>query len=128
MTAIQVFIDNTLSSGTECLNSILFTFFHFCLWSTSNNWYTITSMNLVPLHTMSTQISNTPHFVHLLINLYLKRFHGLLNRFTNLSKSSINTCSLDASICCFLDSLQEIVVSRIKCYSECTICHETLDM
>ena len=56
VTAIYILENFTFSSGSKGFNGILLSFNHFCFWATFYNWHTISSMDLVSLHTVPAQI------------------------------------------------------------------------
>ena len=69
--AIYILENFTFTSGSKGFNGILLSLNHFCFWATLNDRYTISSMDLVSLHTMTAQVLDCFDWVCLVSNFNL---------------------------------------------------------
>jgi len=98
--AIRSIEDLSFTCWSECLDCKQFTFFHFCLFTSFDNWDTLTSMDGVGSNRMTTEILDRFHWICFVSNLNFMRLHYLLNCSTNVTQAHVNSRCLDTFICC----------------------------
>lgn len=126
--AVSFFSDKAFSCWAKSFNCILLSFLHFDVWICFYAWNCFASMNLVRIDWMSIQILHNFNWVNLSFDLNLIRFHSLLNKSSNISKSNINTCLLETCISCIFNSLEKFIISWIECDCESCINDSSVDM
>jgi len=126
--AVSFFSDNTFSCWAKSFNCILLSFLHLDVWVCFYTWNCFASMNLVRIDWMPIQILHNFNWINLSFDLNLIRFHSLLNKSSNISKSDINTCFLETCISCIFNSLEKFIISWIECHCKSCIDDSTVDM
>lgn len=125
MAAIHVFPYVSLTRRSEGFNGILFAFLHLVLIWALDNRHALASMNLVPLDAMTAKVLDCLNSISLALNFDLIRFHGLLNGFTDLTESGIDTRVTNAGICRIFYSLEEVIVGWVERNCECAVGHDS---
>jgi len=125
MTAIYVFPNVTFSGRSEGLNSILFTFLHLVLILALNDGHALSSVNLVPLYAVATEILNRSDAVGFALDFNFIRLHSLLYCFTNLTKSGIDTRMTDAGVSRVFDGFKKIIIGRVERDCKGTVGHDS---
>lgn len=77
---------------------------------------------------MTAQILHALDSVRLVIKCNFVRLHNLLNGFTNITKSHVDTSRLDSRVCSFLDGEQKRVKNRIESHREGAIDDMAIDL
>ena len=126
--AIYILKNFTFTSRSESFNGILLSFYHFCFRATLYDRYTVSSVDLVSLHAVTTQILDCFDWVCLISNFNLVRLHDFLNFFSDIAKSNIDTCCFDSSIGSVFDCFEQIIIDWIESNSKCTISHKSFDV
>lgn len=85
-------------------------------------------MDLVWVYRVAIQVSDNFYWVHLALNFNFIRLHHLLNSGSYIPESDIDSCLFQACISGVLNSFQQLVICRVKCYSKGTVDDPPMDM
>ena len=114
MAAIYIFPHVTFSGRSEGLNSVLLTFLHLVLIWTLNDRHALSSVNLIPLYAVATKVLNCSNAVGFSLDFDFIRLHSLLDCFTDLTESGIDTRMTDAGVRRVFDGFKKVIIGRVE--------------
>jgi len=104
MRAISLLFYMTSSCWTESFNGIKLTFLHFNIRISFSAGNCFSTMNFEADNWVSIKIFYNFNLMNFTINFNFIRFHSLLNFFTNIWQSCIDSCFFNTCIGCILNS------------------------
>ena len=103
MGALSILSDVAIASRAKSLYGINLTLLHSGLGTPLDYGDTLSSMDLIPVYSVTTEILHTENLLGLSSQLNLIALHYLLDLLSDITKSYVNACGPDASISCLLN-------------------------